>query len=102
MSFDWNTIFWTSMTIATMIILFLIFYYIYSARAMKKSRLAMIERLDSMKPGKEVLFSGGIKGKITKVGEEFLTVEVSKGVEFTISKLAVSEVLSGKKGKAGA
>lgn len=96
MSFDWNTIFWTCMTIVTMILLFLLFYYIYSAKAMKKSRLAMVERLDSMKPGKEVLFSGGIKGKIIKVGEEFLTVEVSKGVEFTISKFAVSEVLSGK------
>ena len=36
----------------------------------------MIERLDSMKVGKEVLFSGGIKGKITKVGEEYLNVEV--------------------------
>ena len=59
----------------------------------------MIERLDSMKVGKEVLFSGGIKGKITKVGEEYLNVEVSKGVEFTISKLAVSEVLSNKKAK---
>lgn len=99
MNFDWNTIFWSSATMVAMIILFLIFYYIYSARAMKKSRLAMIERLDSMKPGKEVLFSGGIKGKINKVGEEYLTVEVSKGVEFTISKLAVSEVLSNKKGK---
>ena len=58
---------------------------------MKKSRTAMIERLDSMKVGKEVLFSGGIKGKITKVGEEYLNVE--------ISKLAVSEVLSNKKAK---
>lgn len=99
MTFDWNTIFWSSFTIVVMIILFLIFYYIYSARAMKKSRKALVERLDSMKVGKEVLFSGGIKGKITKVGEEFLNVEVSKGVEFTISKLAVSEVLSNKKAK---
>lgn len=99
MTFDWNTIFWSSFTIVVMVILFLIFYYIYSARTIKKSRKALVERLDSMKVGKEVLFSGGIKGKITKVGEEFLNVEVSKGVEFTISKLAVSEVLSNKKAK---
>lgn len=98
MSIDWNTIFWSATTMVVLLLLFLAFYYIYSARAMKKSREAMIERLDSMKPGKEVLFSGGIKGKIIKAGEEFLTVEVAKGVELTISKLSVSEVLS-KKGK---
>ena len=47
----------------------------------------------------ELLASMAEKGKITKVGEEYLNVEVSKGVEFTISKLAVSEVLSNKKAK---
>lgn len=97
MSIDWNVIFWTCTTIVVLILIFLCFYYIYSAKAMKKSREALIARLDMIKVGKEVLFSGGIKGKVLKVGEEYATVEVGKGMELTISKLAISEVLASKK-----
>lgn len=97
MRLDWNVIFWTCTTIVVLSLIFLLVYYIYSARAMKKSREVLLKRLDAIKVGKEVLFSGGIKGKVIKVGEEYTTVEVGKGIELTISKLAVSEVLPSRK-----
>ena len=97
MKFDGNVIFLTCATVAVLVVLFFLVYYIVTAKNMKKRRAALIEHLDSMKAGKEVLFSGGIKGKILKAGDEYLTVEVSKGIELTISRLAVSEVLNSKK-----
>ena len=59
----------------------------------------MMERLDSIKVGKEVLFSGGIKGKVIKVGEEYVTVDAGNGLELTVNKLAISDVLNSKKNK---
>ena len=94
---DWNTILWCCLTIAFLIICFLIIYYIVSARMMKKRREELVKTLAKMKPGKDVLFAGGIKGKIIKAGEEYLDVEVAKGVQITISKLSVNQVL--EKGK---
>lgn len=97
MHFDWNVILWCCITIAFLIISFLIIYYILSARMLKKKRKELIHKLDEMKAGKEILFAGGIKGKIVKAGKDDLLVEVAKGVEFTISRLAVNQVLN--KGK---
>lgn len=97
MSIDWNAILWCCVTIAFLIICFLVIYYVVSARMMKKRRADLVQMLDSIKPGKDILFAGGIKGKVIKAGEEYLVVEVSKGVELTISRLSVNQVL--EKGK---
>lgn len=97
MYIDWNVILWCCITIGFIIISFLIIYYIVSARMLKKRRQELVKKLEDMKAGKEILFAGGIKGKIIKAGKEDLIVEVAKGMELTISKLAVNQVL--KKGK---
>ncbi|MEF9967856.1 MAG: preprotein translocase subunit YajC [Longicatena sp.] len=94
---NWEVILWCFITIGFMLICFLIIYYIVSAKSIKKRRTDLVGTLDSLKPGKDVLFAGGIKGKILKVGEEYLEIEVAKGVELTVNKLSVSQVL--KKGK---
>ena len=49
-----------------------------------------------MKPGKDILFAGGIRGEIIRAKEEYLDVEVAKGIEITISRLAVNQVLEKK------
>lgn len=43
--------------------------------------------------GEGYLFAGGIRGKIIRAKEEYLDVEVAKGIEITISRLAVNQVL---------
>ena len=43
--------------------------------------------------GDEVLTSGGLVGKVTRVGEDYLAVEVSGGVELKVLKSAVTAAL---------
>ena len=65
-----------------------------SATEYKKwKREELKDQLNRMKPGKDILFAGGIRGKIIRAKEEYLDVEVAKGIEITISRLAVNQVL---------
>ena len=63
---------------------------------MKKKREELKEQLVHMKPGKDILLAGGIRGKIIRAKDEYLDVEVAKGIEITISRLAVNQVLEKK------
>ena len=90
---DWHTILWCCITLGFLLICFLLIYYIVSARMMKKKREELKDQLNRMKPGKDILFAGGIRGKIIRAKEEYLDVEVAKGIEITISRLAVNQVL---------
>lgn len=62
----------------------------------EKKREELKDQLNRMKPGKDILFAGGIRGKIIRAKEEYLDVEVAKGIEITISRLAVNQVLEKK------
>ena len=93
---DWHTILWCCITLGFLLICFLLIYYIVSARMMKKKREELKDQLNRMKPGKDILFAGGIRGQIIRAKEEYLDVEVAKGIEITISRLAVNQVLEKK------
>jgi preprotein translocase subunit YajC len=41
----------------------------------------------------EVVTAGGMLGKVTKVTDEFVVVEVADGVQFPVQKVAVTAVL---------
>jgi preprotein translocase subunit YajC len=43
--------------------------------------------------GDEVVTSGGILGKVTEAGEQFLTVEVAEGVRVKVQRHTVTSVL---------
>lgn len=74
-----------------LIILFIVFWFLLIRPQMKqaKEHKAMVEALAK---GDEVATNGGIVGKIKDVGENFLSVEVSKGVEIKVQKNMIATV----------
>jgi preprotein translocase subunit YajC len=46
-----------------------------------------------MAKGDEVVTNGGIVGKITKVTDAYVGVEIAEGTEITIQKAAVTTIL---------
>lgn len=46
-----------------------------------------------VKEGAEVVTNGGIKGTISSIGPEFLTIRVDKGVNIQVLKNSISRVL---------
>ena len=49
--------------------------------------------LDALAAGNEVVTGGGVLGKVTDVGEQFVTVEVANGVHVKVQKHSIAAVL---------
>ena len=75
-----------------LILIFLIFYFLLIRPQQKKQKEHKI-LLDSIQRGDEILSSGGNLGKVIKVDNDKLTVEISKGVNVTIIRSTVADVI---------
>ena len=75
-----------------MILMFVVLWFVMIRPQMKrqKEHRAMMEALAK---GDEVIFGGGMLGRVTKVGEQSLTVEIANGIEVSVQKPAVAAVL---------
>ena len=75
-----------------LVLMFVVLYFVMIRPQMKrqKEHRAMIEALAK---GDEVVTSGGMLGKVTKMGESFLTLEVANGVELQVQRSSVVTVL---------
>jgi preprotein translocase subunit YajC len=49
--------------------------------------------LDSLEKGNEIVTAGGIVGRITKLTDQYAVVEVANGVEMTVQRGAISQLL---------
>lgn len=74
------------------ILMFVVLWFLMIRPQMKKAKehKAMVE---AMQKGDEVLTNGGIAGRITKVGENYVSVEIAENVEIAVQKGAVASIL---------
>jgi preprotein translocase subunit YajC len=49
--------------------------------------------MDALAKGDEVATSGGVLGKVTKVADSYVTIEVASGTELVVQKSAVTTLL---------
>ena len=80
------------MSMLPLVLMFVVLYFVMIRPQMKKQKehRAMIE---AVAKGDEVVTAGGVLGKISKIGENYLGLEVSNGVEIQIQRSAVVQVL---------
>ncbi len=80
------------MSFLPLIVIFVLFYFMIIRPQMKaaKEQRAMIAALQK---GDEVVTSGGIVGKVTKVAEAFVTIEIATNTEITVQKQAIQTAL---------
>ena len=75
-----------------LILIFLIFYFLLIRPQQKKQKEHKV-LLDSIQRGDEILSSGGILGKVIRVDNDKLTVEIAKGVNVTIIRSTIADVI---------
>ena len=75
-----------------LVLMFVVLYFVMIRPQMKRQKetRAMLEALTK---GDEVVTQGGVIGKITKLGETFVSVEVANGVELQLQRAAIVQVL---------
>ena len=81
------------MGILPWVLIFLIFYMLMirpQQRRMKEHQAAIA----AIKKGDDVITGGGIRGRVTKVHDEELEVEIASGVRVRVVKGTVSQVLT--------
>ena len=80
----------SSLLLPVMLIVVFYFLLIRPQQRKQKEHRAMVEALTV---GTEIVTGGGVLGKVTEVGEQFLTVEVADGVNVKIQRHSISAVL---------
>ncbi len=73
--------------------LLLVVFYFLLIRPQSKRAKEQREMLSKIVVGDEVATTGGILGKVTEVGDQFLTLEIASGVSVKLQKFQVSMVL---------
>ncbi len=75
-----------------LLLMFVVLYFVMIRPQMKrqKEHKAMIEALAK---GDEVVTAGGVAGRISRLGDAYLGIEVAQGVEIQIQRSAIAQVL---------
>ena len=80
------------MSFLPMVVIFVLFYFMLIRPQMKQAKQHK-SMLETLKSGDEVATTGGIVGKVTKVSDGYVTVEVAEGTEIVMQKAAVTLLL---------
>jgi preprotein translocase subunit YajC len=80
------------MNMLPLILMFVVLYFVMIRPQMRKQKehQAMISALVK---GDEIITAGGVLGKVSKLGDAFLGLEVADGIEIQIQRSAVIQVL---------
>ncbi len=80
------------MSMLPLVLMFVVLYFIMIRPQMKKQKehRAMI---DALVKGDEVVTVGGMLGKVSKLGDNYVGLDIASGVEIQVQRSAVVQVL---------
>ena len=80
------------MSMRPLVLMFVVLYFVMIRPQMKKQKehRAMLEALVK---GDEVVTVGGMLGKVSKMGDNYVGLDVANGVEIQVQRSAVVQVL---------
>ena len=75
-----------------LVLMFVVLYFVMIRPQMRRQKeaKAMVEALAK---GDEVVTAGGVLGRVTRLGDSFLHVEIANGVEIQLQRSAIVQVL---------
>lgn len=75
-----------------LILIFVLFYFLL-IRPQQKRQKEHQQMVSALSAGDEVVSGGGMLGRVTEVGEQFVTVEVANGVRVKLQRHTISSVM---------
>lgn len=80
------------MSMLPILLMFVVLYFVMIRPQMKRAKehKAMV---DALQKGDEVIAAGGVLGRVSKVAENYVTLEIANNVEIRVQRPAVQVVL---------
>lgn len=75
-----------------LIVLFVVFY-LFLIRPQMKRHKDHSKMVDALSKGDEAVTNGGLLGRITEVGGNFVKLEVAKGIEVKVQKQSIAQIM---------
>ena len=72
---------------------FVVIFYFMLWRPQSKRAKEHRELVSGISKGDEIVIGGGLVGRVSKVGEEFVVMEIAEGTEVNVQKNSVVAVL---------
>ena len=82
----------TLFSMLPLVLMFVVLYFIMIRPQMKKQKEHKV-MVEALAKGDDVVIAGGLLGRVAKLGDSYLHVEVSSGVELQVQRGAVVQVL---------
>ena len=79
-------------TFAPLLIMFVVMYFLM-IRPQQKRAKEQKAMMDALGKGDEVVTAGGILGRVAKVADTYVTIEVSTNTEIVVQKSAITTLL---------
>jgi preprotein translocase subunit YajC len=76
-----------------MVVVFVAIFYFLLIRPQQKKLKEHQSLVSRLSTGDEVVTNGGILGKITDVGETFVTLEIASGVHIKVQKVQIASLM---------
>src|SRR6185503_8081101 len=80
------------MNILFIVLMFVIIYFLMIRPQMKRAK-EQKQMIEALQKGDEVITAGGVVGRITKIGEAYLSLEVAQDTEISVQRSAVQMLL---------
>jgi len=80
------------MSMLPLLLMFVVLYFVMIRPQMKKQKEHKT-MIDALAKGDEIVTAGGFLGKVSKLGDGYLHVEIANGVEVQMQRSAVVQVL---------
>nr|WP_242472666.1 MULTISPECIES: preprotein translocase subunit YajC [Rhodoferax] len=82
----------TLMGMLPLVLMFVVLYFVMIRPQMKKAKEHK-NMVESLAKGDEVVTAGGLLGKVSKLNEGFISVEIANSVEVQLQRSSVVQVL---------
>ncbi len=80
------------MSFLPIILMFVVLYFLMIRPQMKRQK-EQKSMMDALAKNDEVVTAGGMLGKVTKVADGYVTLEISTGTEIIVQKSAITMLL---------
>jgi preprotein translocase subunit YajC len=80
------------LSLLPLVVIFIIFYFLLIRPQQKRAKQHR-EMVAAIKKGDEIVTNGGVLGKITDLDDNFVGVEIAKGVNIKVQRQAVAQMM---------